>query len=860
MAKGTPSQEKWYAKIKNFENNVTAPFLQVLVNLWVPAFTAVLSFIFFCVIPQTLEIYRVFALNPSQEVIRIICSFISIFILSLLIWYSGRNLVPKEEKKPDDSNSEKEPDDSNSITNPAFLTSLAITFIRTFVQKIFQALRNVVRNPENIAKTWLPRFLGCVPLVALGFGLLNAMNGIPPEGSVELKNQAWIALFLFIIYWIVVLFRHKLPSQIPSLLFTPRFLLFLNFLSILVVSIFTFPLVPDGSMKAVVIFFMLFLQYLLSWFLSRESTSLPNVNIFRNFFSSLFRLSGVIEKEKKIIYIFLFLSTLILFLVAYLPYFVSNPLASKIGSVNIIALFLMVCVFWGSLLFNYGNTTGIPFIAILLIFAIGFSGLNWNDNHHLRELSSSKQLVENSLKDLKTSFNDWINSPSRKAEIKKFNDTGKPYPIYIVSAQGGGIFAAYHAALTLSRLQDSFPAFTSHVFAISGVSGGSLGTAVFSSLVNAPLSETKDNVQDNGLGSLAQKAHYVLDHDFLSPLLSAGLFPDFAQRFLPVIPIYPFSTISEGVDRARGIEYAFEQAWDHARDKWDKEQKVPYDPQKDNPLRNSYYEHWKPGGTAPALVLNTTVVETGERLVLSPFKIDLPALKDIRTVACQKDIDFPLSTAAILSARFTFVTPVGWFDRCDSEKDGKNLQQKARLADGGYFENSGISTAYEIGKRLEEILEKDIKDKKIKVIYLALTDQPSSEIPKAGGFNEVMSPIGAAWNSWQTARGLSAIAQIEYLVDGANADPNSTFQKQYANHHFRQFYLHDVDLATKKPFSTFDLPLGWFLSKYSQDFIQKQIGYENGKDCPDDLTKGSHNNCVFRSIKEELALATSLSK
>ena len=72
-------------------------------------------------------------------------------------------------------------------------------------------------------------------------------------------------------------------------------------------------------------------------------------------------------------------------------------------------------------------------------------------------------------------------------------------------------------------------------------------------------------------------------------------------------------------------------------------------------------------------------------------------------------------------------------------------KQKARLVDGGYIENSGISTAYEIGTRLEEIIkkDKDFKDKKIKVIYLAFTDKPSSEIPKAGGFNEVMSPLGA---------------------------------------------------------------------------------------------------------------------
>lgn len=573
-------------------------------------------------------------------------------------------------------------------------------------------------------------------------------------------------------------------------------------------------------------------------------------------------------------------------------------------ALSVIALFLTVFVFWGSLLFDYGYETGIPFIAIMLILAIVFSGLDWNDNHHLRELSSSeqtsKQPVENSFTDLKTSFEDWINSPSRKAGIAKINEFNKNkqnkdkkyYPIYIVSAQGGGITTAYHAALTLSRLQDSFPDFASHVFAISGVSGGSFGTAVFSSLVKeeetekkapssaksvkeAPLSATNDDKQKIVLGALAQKAHDVLNNDFLSPLLSAGLFPDFIQRFLPAIPI-----LSEGVDRARGLEYAFEdggdkvfkQAWDDAQKSKDKKDQKDYDPLENNPLRKSFYEHWNPEGKAPALILNTTVVETGERLVLSPFKINLPYLKDIRTVACKnkdgkygkdgKEIDFPLSTAAILSARFSVVTPAGWFNRCGS--DGN--PQKARLVDGGYFENSGITTAYEIGTKLEEIIKKDkdfFKDKKIKVIYLAFTDKPSSEIPKAGGFNEVMSPLGATWNVWQKARGLSAIAQIEYLVDVANPDPNSTngsdFQTEYANHHFRQFYVHDVDPVSKKPFRNFNPPLGWFLSEYSQKFIQEQIGYaKDPKDCLGDLTKTntskSHNNCVFRSIKDELTL------
>ncbi|MHC5719287.1 MAG: hypothetical protein ACYTX0_46340, partial [Nostoc sp.] len=209
MSTETSSGKKWYAQIKEFGTDFFEPFLKVLVNLWVPAFTAVLSFIFFFLIPQTLEIYRVFALNPCQEVIRIICSFISIFILSLLIWYSGRNLLLKEDEKPDDSNS--------------FL---------------------------NRAKKWLPRFLGCLPLVALGLGLLKANYEILLKGFAEWNNQAWIAdflfitllllfitsLLLFITYLIFVVFRHRLPQKIHPILFSPGFLLFLNFLSILILA------------------------------------------------------------------------------------------------------------------------------------------------------------------------------------------------------------------------------------------------------------------------------------------------------------------------------------------------------------------------------------------------------------------------------------------------------------------------------------------------------------------------------------------------------------------------------------------------------------------------------------------------
>jgi hypothetical protein len=67
--------------------------------------------------------------------------------------------------------------------------------------------------------------------------------------------------------------------------------------------------------------------------------------------------------------------------------------------------------------------------------------------------------------------------------IEAYRQEKKLYPLFIVAAQGGGFYAAYHSALSLARLQDACSEFSDHVFAISSVSGGSLGAAVFTELL-----------------------------------------------------------------------------------------------------------------------------------------------------------------------------------------------------------------------------------------------------------------------------------------------------------------------------------------------------------------------------------------
>ncbi|AVH68316.1 patatin-like phospholipase family protein [Nostoc sp. 'Peltigera membranacea cyanobiont' N6] len=1021
MTKQTSLQKRLqeYRVYRKFEEETVKPFLEELWYLRVPAFTAVLSLIFFAGIDQTLEVYRVFALNPSFTQGHIWFSFVSIFFLSLVIWHSGEALADRRvaelaqvdlyfhvrnyyyylKKKHKVSWKEIQSFTKDGICG----ICTTLNGIRSVLYLIYQDMKSPKHNlineikdvdePKNNfrkpsyskarALLWLPRIFGFLPLLALSFGLFrtlwavgfglflsdNIMTGflgtivalsiitifivllILPDYPVAglliliiflipifLKTETTngqeciktifnieigcqlspvlylvfgilITVFLSVWYFKVYISRKKArqneeskqptikrrQGQILSpfelndssdLLFSNPVLVSLSCLSIVSLYIFTIPLVTNALVRLII--GLVFIVFVVFQFLKIRSVKKTDAHIYQVLFG----------------YIILFL-TIFSFILLLVP-LVAPLVAPYIGSIIIIVLFLIMFLTLSSTIFYVEYKTRIPFITILLICVLVFGSFGWNDNHRLRELPEKPK---SQLLPLEAQFNIWIKS--RQDDIVAFKAKNKEYPIYVVSAQGGGIFAAYHAASTLSRLQDLCPAFAHHVFAISGVSGGSLGATAFSSLINSEKPpDTQNSVQPkytkdcpgkvenadlnpNNRGILENYAHQLLNQDFLSPLLAAGLFPDFFQRFL----FFPI----EDVDRARGLEYAFEQGWNSIkwRDKND-QKKHP------NLLNKSYYDHWNPKSVAPALVLNTTVVETGERLLLSPFTfktadsstVKFPDLVDINTVASSKfkeckdknnsHINFRLSTAAFLSARFPFITPVGWFNRCYDKKGDiladQELNSKSRLADGGYFENSGFTTAFEIGQGLQEILDHGLESQidqdivksttgdlhkipKIRIVYLALTD--NSPLNQQSGGNDLFSPMNALYNS-REARGRSIIEQAEYKIDSnLNDDENKIVSK----HDFRQFYLThfapskdngavnvcrlgNAECKSIGGKSNFNLPLGWYLSKFSQDYIRDRIGNPNPIACPpaSDYPNANNNHCIMKSVIDELEL------
>jgi hypothetical protein len=104
-----------------------------------------------------------------------------------------------------------------------------------------------------------------------------------------------------------------------------------------------------------------------------------------------------------------------------------------------------------------------------------------------------------------------------------------------------------------------------------------------------------------------------------------------------------------------------------------------------------------------------TSVEFGNRIIQSSLIIDENFL-DTEDAAeklfsneehpTPRDLlkDVRLSTAAHMSARFTYVSPAGRY-----RTDGSHV------VDGGYFENSGATTALDILRQVNEIIQSDQK-------------------------------------------------------------------------------------------------------------------------------------------------------
>jgi hypothetical protein len=351
-----------------------------------------------------------------------------------------------------------------------------------------------------------------------------------------------------------------------------------------------------------------------------------------------------------------------------------------LGTQALVYVFLAALAFVLTWLSDVYRRTGWPVTVMVVAAALVFSWMGWSDNHKVEYKVGNTPPAE-----LSGSFVDWLMS---RGDRSWYAERSKAYPVYIVAAEGGGMYAGYHVAAWLGKLQDACPGFAQHTFAISSVSGGSLGAGVFSTLAHRLATNGEHQGCTGGTGRFTQVARKFFENDLLAPLVGAALFPDFLQRLLPI----PFKAL----DRARALEEAFSVAWDRSVSVLGEEAKGA-----EGMLKQSIQSVWSPTGAAPALFLNTTSVAAGSRVTISPvwFNQTSTALH-VATTLCDnlRSVELSLVSAISLSARFPWLTPAGWLDTNDAGRPCPAKQERNRvyLVDGAYFENSGLETAIEM--------------------------------------------------------------------------------------------------------------------------------------------------------------------
>ena len=539
----------------------------------------------------------------------------------------------------------------------------------------------------------------------------------------------------------------------------------------------------------------------------------------------------------------------ILFIILVLDgLFYASPIAAPrmIGTFGLLSLFVAALAVNACLLTLLSRQWRVSLIPIMFGLAAMFSFFNLNDNHELRTLRSEGF----NKPDVRSSFNSWFKNRKDRPRYDKSDE----YPVFIVAAQGGGIYASYQAAIVLARIEDRCPEFRDHLFAISSVSGGSVGAAEFVAALEAtPIQASSPDMSkwcrslvkrdarsvgplSGTAGPIEKTLRSALVDDHLSPLIAATLFTDFTQRFLPFR--------IAGFDRARALEKSFEASLaSKSGNRLD--------------LTTRFSKQWTTAGSTPALLLNTTDAATGMRYLIAPF--DVPAMNpavDDRSVdnypIWAKNADLRLSTAAVTSARFPFVTPAALVPSAAADASDKDRTLRStRLVDGGYMDNSGVETALDVIAQLSAEWRSGPPNgvpagAKPHFILIAIT---TSEIPNrtSSSFGETMEPVRALLSA-RTTRSYLALGRA--YRDLKSAGSNTVYLNRPA------ITVGDFwTIPLSNQFYT--LPLGWRLSKRTADIIDAQSGYgwdcDPGIDLNQRVEQLSKADCVQNMIAAEMS-------
>jgi hypothetical protein len=492
----------------------------------------------------------------------------------------------------------------------------------------------------------------------------------------------------------------------------------------------------------------------------------------------------------------------------------------------------------------------VPILTVILLVIVIIKTIDYRE-HQIRTLSvdQASKPIPLELKEAITRWRQENNCENRLDDC--------PRPI-VVAMAGGASRAAYMSASTLGLFMDltcaqnpadtqpvrfpcgspNIPEFAKRIFAISGVSGGSLGAAVFSAVLrsrqegsggpDAPCEGTSDFWFRPGKPmGWRDCMQLVLAEDFLSPAILGLAFRD----QLPGLHAVKIQ------DRAALLE----ESWIAAANKYLRKPGEK-DGQQKSLLAAPFHtfapnkEFWR-----PLLLLNGTSVATGRRIITSHLAFEVGGkvlfndAYDLFKLLNQRkepkpgevsrsdaEVSVSLATAVTNSARFPLISPEGTL-----LGDGKVLD---RIVDGGYFENYGVITAREIAIALSQL--------NLRPIMLVITNDPISvsRMKQLDAELDTFPPMPAGkknlFLAWITApflalyrtgssRGDLSVIQASERFDPSDQKRTTLVQITVYGRDIRRRETPREPTDGEPRFQ--EVSMSWWLSKPVQEYLDRQF-------------------------------------
>ncbi len=376
--------------------------------------------------------------------------------------------------------------------------------------------------------------------------------------------------------------------------------------------------------------------------------------------------------------------------------------------------------------------------------------------------------------------------PAQPEPAEVLTATGKRCVI-VAAAEGGGIQAAAWTAQVLEGLREACGSgdFDPALRMISGVSGGSVGTACYVDWLQNPVGARPPAVS---------AAKSSLDE------VAWGLaWPDFLRAVCPWV----FGWM---IDRGAALQ----RAWSRNCSPYGKDRRLL------EPL--SGWRQPVHDGCLPGVVLNSTVVENGFRLLMGtsapgrcgPGEACMDAAKVNRIGERQMDVS--VVTAARLSATFTWVTPAA---RAAAGRGSR----KPHLVDGGYYDNYGMATLVEW---LDEALA-GARGKVAKVLVVQIHSSPADKRTVKDG--NVQGGSASSRRGWFFQMMAPALTLLNVRSSGQIAHNNielELLQQKWAD---RGIQIESVVFE----FPEANPPLSWHLTEEQKQAIRTAWDLQMGE-------------------------------